>query len=215
MATWDDLKVALIRLREDDPGALAGYPDPRVDHDRHPPFGIDLAAWATEVAADLHSRFGRDVELVVGALDYPSCTLRHPRRQRPTVAASDSLGLTARLDGPLAIRSGHSERHGLLIHNAGRQDIGIVTNGHLTADVVDPETGLVIGGFTGAQRLPRVVFPIQPGATERIPLLVGTASFVPALGYAVPVGEWALQVTLGTDDCRSSRTASLPFTVTS
>ena len=74
MATWDDLKVVLLQIREQNAEALAGYPDPCVDRDRKPPFGIGLAPWATDVAAGLHNRFGNDVELTVGALTYPSCT---------------------------------------------------------------------------------------------------------------------------------------------
>jgi hypothetical protein len=214
MATWDDLKVALFRLREESPEALAGYPDPRVDDDRHPPFEIELAAWASDVAADLHRRFARDVVLVVGAMKYPSCTLRYPLPELPVVPDVGTLELRVALDGPLVVTSGHTERHGLLIHNASEQEVGIVTNRQVTAVVVDPETGRLIGGFTGAQRLPRRVFFIAPGATELIPLVVGTASFVPDLGYAVPPGQWSLQVTLELGDGRKVRTLRLPFTVT-
>ncbi len=163
---------------------------------------------------NLHSHFGNDVELVVGAMNYPSCTLHHPLHERPTVSELDSVELTVELDGPLVIRSGHTERHGLLVHNSSEQEVGIATNGQLTAKVIDPETGLLVGGFTGAQRLPRVMFCVTPGETQRIPLLVGTASFVPDLGYAIPPGQWVLQVTMGLGDARSARTPPLPFTVT-
>lgn len=214
MATWDDLKVVLSRLREQDPGALAGYPDPRVDRDRHPPFGIRLAPWATDVAADLDTRFGADVELLVGALDYPSCTLPSPVRHPPSVPDLDPTEMNVALDGPLIVRSGHSESHGLLIENLSVVEVQIATNGHVTADVVDLSAGRFVGGFTGAQHLPSVMFRVTPGTTQRIPLLVGTASFVPALGYAIPPGRWALQVTLTMAERGSCRTPPLPFTVT-
>jgi hypothetical protein len=44
----------------------------------------------------------------------------------------------------------------------------------------------VDGGFSGFQTLPLVVFRVAPGQTGRVPLLIGTASFTPRLGYAVP-----------------------------
>jgi hypothetical protein len=59
---------------------------------------------------------------------------------------------------------------------------------------------------------------VVPGATERIPLLIGTASVVPDLGYAVPPGMWGIQVPLDllwdghTQEPR--RTPVLPLTIT-
>jgi len=214
MATWDDLKVALFRLREQNPEALAGYPDPREDRDRHPPFGIRLAPWATDVAEDLHHRFGADVELVVGALKYPSCTLPRPVRDPPSVPDLDPTETSVELDGPLIVRTGRSGRHRLVIENLSDVEVQIATNGQLTADVVDLEAGRHVGGFTGAQILPLVMFRVTPGTTQRIPLLVGTASFVPALGYAIPPGQWALRVTLKMVERRSCRTPPFPFSVT-
>jgi hypothetical protein len=66
----------------------------------------------------------------------------------------------------------------------------------VTAAVVDPATGEVVGGFHGAQTLPLIMFRVAPGATERIPLLIGTASFTPRLGYTVPAGTWGIEATL-------------------
>src|ERR1019366_5489058 len=214
MAMWDDLKVVLFRLREESLNPLASYPDPRVDRDRVPPFGIDLAAWATDVAADLNGRFGADVELVVGGLQYPSRALSRPLLAPPVVPDLGPAEMSLVLVGPLSVRSGHTETHGIRLHNPTAQEVGIVTNRQVTASVVDPDTNRQIGGFPGPQRLPRHVFHVAPGGTERIPLIVGTASFVPDLGYAVPPGEWALRITLNLDDGRAFRTPSLPFTIT-
>lgn len=96
MSVWDSLKVDLVRLLDEQPGALTGYPDPRVDTNRRPPFHIDLAAWAT---------------------------------------------------------------------------------------------------------------------SEKIPLLVGTASIDPALGYTVPPGDWAVRATLRMADGTQLSTPLLPLTV--
>ena len=77
MAIWDELKVVLARLRDQQPGTLMRYPAPDVDEGRQPPFTIRLAPWATATAEELHQQFGDDIELTVGALPYP------PGRQPP------------------------------------------------------------------------------------------------------------------------------------
>lgn len=225
MAPWDELKQVLARLRDAEPGALQQFPDPGIDDGRFPPFEIRLAAWAADIAAELHRQFGSDVDLYVGALPYPAD--RWPRGPRPAGPAPDLLDpreAAVDLDGPAVVRSGHTLRHGLLVSNPTAADLRIVTNGQVTAVVVDPPTGEVIGGFSGAQHLPLVVFTVRPGQTERVPLLIGTASFMPRLGYAVPAGEWGVQATLeigaGPDEhparpkTARRRTPALPLTVT-
>lgn len=63
-------------------------------------------------------------------------------------------------------------------------------------------------------------FSVPPGGTTPVPLLVGTDSFDPDLGYAVPPGEWGIQVTLRRITERDPvlgrpiRTPILPLTVT-
>jgi hypothetical protein len=75
----------------------------------------------------------------------------------------------------------------------------------------------VVGGFTGAQVAPLKMVRIPLRQTERVPLLIGTASFTPRLGYAVPPGEWGIQATLtfGRDRISPSRrTPAMPLTIT-
>ncbi|HEX2319074.1 MAG TPA: hypothetical protein VHJ18_08850 [Streptosporangiaceae bacterium] len=219
MAVWDELKVVLVRLRDEQPRALLGYPMPEVDEGRRPPFNIRLAAWASATAQDLYRQFGDDVDLTVGALPYPP---GGPAPPRPTAgepaALLDPQELTAELDGPAIVRSGESVGHGLLLTNLTQQHVQIETNGHVTADVVDPNTGEVIGGSSGPQLLPLIVFRVEPGQTERIPLLIGTDSIAPQLGYTIPPGNWGLQVTftLGPHprDSPNRRTPILPLTIT-
>jgi hypothetical protein len=128
------------------------------------------------------------------------------------------------LDGPAVVRSGHTLRHWLLLHNHSGDHFKIPTNGQLTTAVVDPASGEVVGGFAGAQALPLITYRVAPGQTEPIPLLTGTASFTSRLGYTVPPGSWGIQATLtfGKDlplgqDFRDSprrRTPILPLTIT-
>ncbi|MGA2805269.1 MAG: hypothetical protein ABSF89_12910 [Acidimicrobiales bacterium] len=227
MTVWDELKVVLLEL--EGKGTLVMYPDPRVDDNRQPPFQIHLQAWATDAAESLHRRFGDDVELVVGFLRYPQ---RQPRRQhtgaRDDIPDMDPTLMTVELDAPIVVASGHTVRGALRVHNLSADTIVICTNGHVTAQVLDPDTRAVVGCFAGGQILPGIYFRAAPGETVVVPVLVGTASFSPDLGYVVPAGEWAIQVILELEDenatgwqrgtsrpgRRRVRTPLLPITVT-
>jgi len=221
MAVWDELKPVIVRLRDQQPGALARYPSPDSDLARTPPIKIHLAPWATDAAAELHREFGADVELTVGSLPYPPGRPARPRQQSPHGPLPDLLDpdeVAVALDGPAVVRSGHTLRHQLTIHNLTDTELQLATNGKVTAVVVDPRTRETVGGFSGPQTLPLVIFRAAPGGSVRVPLLVGTASYKPELGYAVPPGEWGIQVTmnLGPDprDSPRRRTPVLPLTIT-
>ena len=219
MTVWDELKVVLVRLREEQPGVLTSFPMPEVDEGRVPPFGIRLAPWGAATAAELHRQFGDDVELTVGALPYPPGAQPHPQPAiAPLPGLLDSGEITVELDGPAVVRSGHTLQHSLLVRNLSGRELQIATNGQVTAAVVDPKTGEVVGGFSGWEPVPLVIFRVAAGATEPIPLLIDTASYSPRLGYVVPAGEWGIQVTLtlGPDPGNSPRrrTPILPLTIT-
>ncbi len=211
MAVWDELRVVPTELR--DSGALMRYPDPRSDRDDPPPYGISLAPWATEVAADLHERFGDDIDLRVGALGYPD---RRPVEFAPTPTGPlmDPTEASVELDGPGEIRSGYVLDTGLRVRNLGDTVLEVHTNGQLTALVLDPRSGEVVGGDTRAHLAPLVRFRVAPGEHETIPLIVGTASFVPELGYAVPPGAWEMAADLKLGDGRVVRTPPVPLTIT-
>ena len=217
VAVWNELKVVLVRLRDEQPGTLLSYPTPEIDEGRQPPFELHMAAWATAAAAELHREFGDNVRLIVGALTYP------PGRQAegsptpgPPAELLNQREVIAELDGPAVVKSGRTLRHGLLLRNLTGQELHIATNGQVTATVVDPESGETIGGFAGAQHMPLIGFTAAPGRTERIPLLIGTDSFTQRLGYAVPAGDWGVQavLTLGRyPDYSYRRTPILPLTI--
>jgi hypothetical protein len=222
MTVWDELRPILTRLRDDHRETLLEFPDPRLGEAQPPPYQITLAPTAVAVAEDLHRRFGDNVQLTVGRLPYPPGRqpvrpLDHLIRQPP----GELLGLQqaeVRLDGPAIVRSGATLRHGLLVRNLTSRVLPIATNGNLTAVVVDPQTRQVVGGFAGAQIIPLIMFRVAPGNTERIPLLIGTASFRPDLGYTVPPGSWGIQVPLDLEwdpyTRERRRTPVLPLTIT-
>jgi hypothetical protein len=213
VSVWDSLKVVIVRLRDEQPHAMTTYPDPRVDRERRPPFHVGLAPWAADIARELHEQFGADVTLSVGAQPYPPDGEQRSNPHRDFGPLVDPARIGIEPDGPLSVRSGHHHMHGLLLTNRTESQVSVSNNGHLTAVVVDPRDDRVVGGYTGMRNLPRVTRFIVPGATRRIPLLVGTASFDPALGYAVPPGNWAIRarIVIGRD---AMTTPTLPLIVT-
>jgi hypothetical protein len=215
LESWERLRGELLRLRDAQPRVLVGYPMPNPGYHR-PPVEIHLTPDAEATAADLHARFGDFVSLRVGALAYPPESAPPPN---PPVASDDAAPVDpaefhVALDGPLTIRTGGTTTHHLLVTNLTEADVGIETNGHLTATIVDPDTGVSVGGYAGAQRLPLVTFTAAPATTLRIPLLVGTASYRPALGYTVPPGAWCLSAPIRLADGRHLTTPPLAVTIT-
>lgn len=77
---------------------------------------------------------------------------------------------------------------------------------------------LLLGGSEGARALPLITYRVAPGQTKPVPLLTGTASFTPRLGYTVLPGPGGIQATLTLrPDPRNSsdrRTPVLPLTIT-
>jgi hypothetical protein len=211
------LRLALSELLDAEPCVLTGFPDPRVE-EREPPYDINLAAWAVTSAEKLHRQFGAEVKLRVGALAYPTSSSA-PRRDWPHTPAErlNPDEIAVRLDGEAIVASGHLLQHGVMVENLTREDVTVLTNGHLTADVVDPATGEIVGVFEGPEHLPLVPFRIPPSTTVRVPLLIGTASLLPSLGYAVPPGSWGVEapvrIEAGDGDSTRRKTPILPLTI--
>ncbi|HEY2522342.1 MAG TPA: hypothetical protein VGJ19_19685, partial [Streptosporangiaceae bacterium] len=168
MAVWDELKVVLARLRDQEPRPLTRYPSLDSDDAGPPPFTVGLASWATAAAEELHRQFGDQVDLTVGALPYPLGTSPRPRPGSPPQPSAagqspdllDPDEITAELDGPAVVRSGGTLDHGLLLTNHTARELQIMTNGRVTATVVDPETGERVGGFSRPQTLPGISFRV-------------------------------------------------------
>lgn len=200
--SWEHLRPVLGRLRDDPAAPLRRWPDPDGTGAGGPPFSIRLAAWAVDVAAELDQQFGPDVELRVGFLRYPPSAQAEPTGVLALALAEYPSGppcpdgISAAPTDPIAVRSGHDVRTTLIVHNAGTATTHIRTNGTLTAMIVDPAAHRIVGSYAGSQTLPLVSFELVPGADARVPLLVGTASIDPHLGFAVPPGEWAYIVEL-------------------
>jgi hypothetical protein len=213
VTTWDELKVLLSELAADEAKPLCGYPMPSVDDGRTPPFQISLAPWAVDVAAELDARFGNDVVLTVGALPFPSRSPGVSIQPSPSVEpllGSDEAEISLRDD--VEVRTGRHLMTELRVRNRAPTKLELRTNGNLTARVVDPSSRAIVGGYAGPQTMPLVVFRADPGDFVVVPLLVGTESFEPALGYAVPPGRWAMEAILDLGG-HKRRTPLLPLSV--
>ncbi|HWG62334.1 MAG TPA: hypothetical protein VG253_11535 [Streptosporangiaceae bacterium] len=222
MAVWDELRVILAGLRDDHPSPLLQWPDPREDEVAPAPYQITLEPWATAVAERLQERFGQAVVLTVGVLPYPpgrepDGPVGHLTRM-PSGELLDPSEVTVELEGIPVVRSGQTLHQGLLVHNLTGQEFTLATNGQVTAVVVNPQTGEVIGGFAGKQWMVGISFQVAAGMTERIPLVIGTASFDADLGYTVPPGSWGIQMPLELQRDQLTReqrlTPVLPLTIT-
>lgn len=216
LETWERLRHELVAIQRDRPAAILMGPTPAPGY-RRPPVQIDLAATEEGTAAALHAGYGTFVALRVGALPYPPGA-EAPSRGRPVYADDrrervDPGELDVSLDGALTVRSGATVTHGLLVTNVGEHDLALHTNGMITARILD-DAGEQVGGFAGAQHVPLVIFTVAPGETVRVPLVVGTASFRPELGYAVPPGGWQLVAPIDLADGRRLVTPPLAFTIT-
>jgi hypothetical protein len=186
MAVWDELRQALGHLAREQPGTLLEFPDPGSERVQ-PPFQIRLAPPALAAAEDLHRRFGDDVLLTVGYLPYPPDRQPDPALSpltgQPPGEPLDPRETDVQLDGPATVRSGQTLHHGLLVGNLTGWELTIATNGQVTAPRWLTRRP---GSSSAASLAPRPLLASTStwfrGATERIPLLIGTASVVPDLG---------------------------------
>lgn len=214
LAAWESLRHDLLALQAAARRVLLLNPTPDPGY-RRPPVRIGLTATAEDVAADLHERYADFVALQVGARAYPPDPDR-PAPERPTRPARTPVSpdeLRVGIDGGLAPVAGERTGHVVSITNLTDVHVEVHTTGSITAEVADPADGRVIGVSSGFRATPLVGFDIVPGATVRIPLLVGTDCLEPALGYVVPPGEWLMVVPLDLADGRRLE-ARLPLTIT-
>jgi hypothetical protein len=176
---------------------------------------VQLRASEEPLAAELHERYGRAVDLTVGLYPYPDLPPFHSLLEppgAPTPLLPPDLAAVSVPSG-LTIRSGEDLISVLLTHNHTDDELVVETNGQVTARVMDPETGRCVGGFTGAQHVPLIRFRVAPHTGVDVPMLIGTASFVPELGYAVPPGMWSIEVNLRITDHGRFRTPLLPISI--
>ncbi|MER7249909.1 hypothetical protein [Kribbella sp. NPDC000426] len=213
MAGWESLRVDLLRLHEESPGALVVWPSPETERRSERRFWIQLAAWATEIAGTLNATYGDVVDLQVGAMTFPGGELLESAyaRQLPGVPA-DAAGLVVEAFSPLSVRSGRSAHGEVEVTNRADHTQLLYPSRNLHATLTD-RRGNVVGRYVGPINAGRIGLPLEPQQSHRLTVLIGAASVVPELGYAVPPGEWNLVISLQTDE-RFLLSEPLKITVT-
>jgi hypothetical protein len=179
---------------------------------------VRLRADGEPVAVKLLGRYGDAVDLTVGFLHFPECAFSHSQgpliadqgRPKPRSLPDE---LHVEVDENLEMRSGANLQSTIRLTNEGDEEVVAHTNGRLTARVLDPKTNETVGGYSGAQTMPLVRFRSPGGGSVEIPLLIGTASTIPRLGYAVPAGRWAIEITLGLGSKGCFRTPVIPLAI--
>jgi hypothetical protein len=162
---------------------------------------VSVRSGRQDLAQQLLESFGDAVELRVGFLRYPDPALSDtdsPRRSTPVLEQLLLLPpeVTVSIDDGLEVRSGEHLRSTLHVANDGSDEITIMTNGNITARIVDPKTGDVVGAYEFAQTAMGRPFRVPPHGSVDVPLLVGSASTKARLGYSVPPGHWSIDVSL-------------------
>lgn len=192
------MRVDLRELLEDAPGALRGFPDPDSERSADERLSVELAAWASDIAASLYEKYGDEIDLRVGAMPFPNTGYRpDPRLTQLDGSPAESIGLAVELAAPLTVRTGRSTTGRAQVINHSTDTRVLMTNGRLQAVVIRTD-GSVVGRYTGAQTMALVMFTVEPDERQEVPVLVGTDSVVPELGYAVPPGSWSIVVEIPT-----------------
>lgn len=212
VAGWESLRVELRRLFEESPGAVVSGPHPDSERSERR-VHIELAAWAGDIAAALDAKYGDLVELKVGAMSFPAGELWMGESwYQPPGEPAVSVGLEVGALSPLSVRSGRFVRTDVLVTNRASYRHLLSTNGDLFSAVID-SSGNVVGAYVGPHTLAQVEFQIEPQQSRSVPVLIGTASVVPELGYAIPPGRWGLVVELQTAN-GNMLSAPLELTIT-
>ena len=178
---------------------------------------VRVRADQARLAATLLDDLGDAVDLVVGRFPFPMPPEPDPAEVRANVANSSVPLLSSDVDVTLAERleivAGRTGRGEYVLTNHGAHELVLDTNGAVTARVVDPSSGEVVGGFVGTQTAPLVNYSLDVGERRLVPVLVGTASCTRRLGYAVPPGTWLIEATLSLHGIGERRTPLLPIVV--
>src|SRR5262245_44452940 len=207
---YDDVRRILREADSADPSPLLSWPNPDGPHRWEEPVEVCLDAWALAWARRLHEAAGDLVEIRLGAFGYPGdkplpvpdadkvlrALARRDRKRRSGRPArpESTTALSVTWDVPV-IESGHSLVHRVLVHNHTGVDVSLETNGFLEMRIVDAD-GRRVGGAVGPQQQPLRYHGVPANGSAEVPVIVGTASTVADLGYALPAGDWVGEVLL-------------------
>jgi len=158
---------------------------------------LDLALRADgeAIAAEVLAEYGELVRITLGMLPYPD-RFAGGSQCGPLVgpiAAGLPLVAAATLDGD-TIRSGMDFRGTVSVRNTGADPIDFQSGPTQTAVVFRPGAEAPSGFFTGGLDAIGFGKRLAPGESVDLEVVGGTASCDPALGYALPPGDYEVRV---------------------
>jgi hypothetical protein len=156
---------------------------------------LALRADGEDAAAEVLAEYGELVETTVGLLPYPDRFAGDPVCE-PLVGpilADSQLVAVALLDGP-SVRSGLDFRGTVTVRNTGAEAFDFQSGPRHAAFVFKPGSESPSGFYTGGMDAVGFGKVLAPGESVELELVGGTASCDPALGYALPPGEYEVRV---------------------
>jgi hypothetical protein len=161
---------------------------------------VGLAADKVDDAARLHDRYGDVVKLTVGWLPYPMATGSAAVSSgacRPLPDPGQSSPLSAQLVlGANSLERGGQARGVVHVRNTSAQSVELRNVQPMDAVLLQPGSQKVVGALAARVDGADSGGKLEPGETLSLPVMAGTASCDPALGYTVPPGSYEVVVVL-------------------
>jgi hypothetical protein len=155
---------------------------------------VNLRADGEPLAAEVLEAYGDLVEITVGMLPYPNRFAGPAACGNEPIEVSDApLELAVDLESDV-IKPGVDFRGEVTISNTGPDPFDFQSGPTQTASVYLPGAESPVGFFTGGMDSIGFGATIEPGASITLDVIGGTASCDPALGWALPPGEYEVRV---------------------
>lgn len=181
---------AELSERHDDQVSSIGYSTGRVN--------ITLRSSEEALAAELHERYGQQLDLSVGVLPYPMPVPPPPSECAEVPAATTSLDVDAHIEGtePLTTTVPNPPSADVVLANTGSETVHLEFGAAPPALLVRPGEATAVNAFEFGVPAYLEILDLEPGASERLRVGIGLASCDPNVGYRVPPGDYELIVVI-------------------
>ncbi len=162
------------------------------------PVEVGLPAPEQQLAAELVDRYGDIISVRVGNFAYPLSPDAQPVGGAciaDPAGSTDLNGLRATIQLDHATIGVVDQVTGTVtVTNAGDQPVSFDSGSPLVASIVMPGTTTVVAAYDGSITGVGDGATLQPGESHIIPLVAGTASCDPSLGFTLPPGQYEVLV---------------------
>lgn len=154
-----------------------------------------LRADGQDAAAEVLAEYGELVEITVGLLPYPDRFGGDPACEALVgpIAGDSQLVAVAHVEAR-SVRSGLDFRGTVTVRNTGADAFDFQSGPRHAAVVFKPGSESPSGFYTGGMDAVGFGKRLAPGESVDLELVGGTASCDPALGYALPPGQYEVRV---------------------